>query len=148
MIYYKLKPSHLFLPSMPSNQTEWERSLRGANLGGITSSFKKQGYWSVPRLVDTNEKAGLGIYCQQMISVFCRGHFVFIPLCAFVVVIKNKNWKTTKIFEAEGNAQAIRIEAQALMANPKVVELRWIEKWNGEVPQYWGQDSPFIGLNR
>ncbi|MCK4473832.1 prohibitin family protein [Candidatus Parcubacteria bacterium] len=56
--------------------------------------------------------------------------------------------KQQKISEAEGKAQAIKIEAQALMANPKVVELRWIEKWNGEVPEFWGQASPFIGLNR
>lgn len=56
--------------------------------------------------------------------------------------------KQQKISEAEGKAQAIRIEAQALMSNPKVVELRWIEKWNGEVPTYWGQASPFIGLDR
>lgn len=53
-----------------------------------------------------------------------------------------------KIAEAEGKAQAIRIEAQALMQNPKVVELRWIEKWNGETPEYWGSASPFIGLTR
>lgn len=53
-----------------------------------------------------------------------------------------------KIAEAEGKAKAIRIEAQALLQNPKVVELRWIEKWDGKVPQYWGQASPFIGLNR
>ena len=52
------------------------------------------------------------------------------------------------ITAAEGKAQAIRIEAQALTANPKVVELRWIEKWDGKVPQYWGQASPFIGLNQ
>lgn len=56
--------------------------------------------------------------------------------------------KEQMIAAAQGKAEAIRIEAQALMANPKVVELRWIEKWNGEVPQYWGQASPFIGLNR
>lgn len=56
--------------------------------------------------------------------------------------------KEQKITEAEGKAQAIRIEAQALIANPKVVELRWIEKWNGEVPTYWGQASPFIGIDR
>jgi regulator of protease activity HflC (stomatin/prohibitin superfamily) len=56
--------------------------------------------------------------------------------------------KEQKIAEAEGKARAILIEARALMANPKVVELRWIEKWNGEVPTYWGQASPFIGLNR
>lgn len=53
-----------------------------------------------------------------------------------------------KIAEAQGKAQAIQIEAQALRANAQVVELRWIEKWNGEVPEYWGQASPFIGLNR
>ena len=53
-----------------------------------------------------------------------------------------------KIAEAEGKAKAIRIEAQALRENVKVVELRWIEKWDGKVPTYWGQASPFIGLNR
>ncbi len=53
-----------------------------------------------------------------------------------------------KIAEARGKAQAIQIEAQALRANAQVVELRWIEKWNGQVPQYWGEASPFIGINR
>ena len=53
-----------------------------------------------------------------------------------------------KIAEARGKAQAIQIEAQALRANPQVVELRWIEKWDGKVPQYWGEASPFIGINR
>ena len=56
--------------------------------------------------------------------------------------------KEQKISEAEGKARAIQIEAQALMANAKVVEFRWIEKWDGKVPTYWGQASPFIGLNR
>lgn len=53
-----------------------------------------------------------------------------------------------KIAEAEGKAIAIRIEAQALLQNAKVVELRWIEKWDGKVPTYWGEASPFIGINR
>lgn len=52
------------------------------------------------------------------------------------------------ITAAEGKAQAIKIEAEALKANPKVVELRWIEKWNGQVPIYWGNANPFIGLNQ
>lgn len=51
-----------------------------------------------------------------------------------------------KIAEAQGKAEAIRIEATALRQNAKVVELRWIEKWDGKVPQYWGQASPFVGL--
>ncbi len=53
-----------------------------------------------------------------------------------------------KIAEARGKAQAIQIEAQALRANPQVVELRWIEKWDGKTPTYWGSASPFIGINR
>ena len=53
-----------------------------------------------------------------------------------------------KIAEAQGKAEAIRIEANALSANAKVVELRWIEKWDGKAPIYWGQASPFIGLTR
>lgn len=53
-----------------------------------------------------------------------------------------------KVADARGKAEAIRIEAQALLANPQVVELRYIEKWNGEVPTYWGSATPFIGINR
>jgi regulator of protease activity HflC (stomatin/prohibitin superfamily) len=53
-----------------------------------------------------------------------------------------------KVVEAEGKAKAIRTEAQALTSNPQVVELRWIEKWDGQVPSYWGSASPFIGINR
>jgi len=53
-----------------------------------------------------------------------------------------------KVVEAEGKAKAIRTEAQALNSNPRVVDLRWIEKWDGKVPQYWGNASPFIGIDR
>ena len=56
--------------------------------------------------------------------------------------------KEQMIAAAQGKAEAIRIEANALKQNPQVVELRWIEKWNGEVPTYWGEASPFIGINR
>jgi len=52
------------------------------------------------------------------------------------------------VVAAEGKAKAIQIEAQALKANAQVVELRWIEKWDGKVPTYWGEASPFIGINR
>lgn len=51
------------------------------------------------------------------------------------------------ITAAEGKARAIQIEAQALRANPKVVELRWIEKWDGRTPTYWGEANPFFGIN-
>ena len=51
-----------------------------------------------------------------------------------------------KVVEAEARAKAIKIEAEALSFNPRVVELRWIEKWNGITPSYWGGATPFIGL--
>jgi regulator of protease activity HflC (stomatin/prohibitin superfamily) len=53
-----------------------------------------------------------------------------------------------KVADAKGKAEAIRIEAVALRQNPQVVELRWIEKWDGKVPTYWGEASPFIGINK
>jgi len=53
---------------------------------------------------------------------------------------------TQKVSEAEGKAKAIKVEAEALKSNPRVVELRWIEKWDGKAPQYWGTVSPFFGL--
>ncbi len=53
-----------------------------------------------------------------------------------------------KVVEAEGKAKAIKTEAEALSFNPQIVELRWIEKWNGETPTYWGNVTPFVGLNK
>ncbi len=49
---------------------------------------------------------------------------------------------------ALGKARAIQIEGDALKSNPNIVELRWIEKWDGQVPTYWGEASPFIGINK
>ncbi|MFH1509928.1 MAG: prohibitin family protein [Candidatus Nealsonbacteria bacterium] len=56
--------------------------------------------------------------------------------------------KEQMIAAAQGKAEAIRIEANALSANVNVIELRWIEKWDGKVPTYWGNASPFIGINK
>jgi regulator of protease activity HflC (stomatin/prohibitin superfamily) len=50
------------------------------------------------------------------------------------------------IESAQGKAKAIQIEGDALRSTPQITELRWIEKWNGQVPQYWGQATPFIGI--
>ncbi len=48
--------------------------------------------------------------------------------------------------QAQGKAKAIQIEGDALRSTPQITELRWIEKWNGSVPQYWGSATPFIGI--
>lgn len=40
------------------------------------------------------------------------------------------------IQKAQAEAEAIRIQAQALKENPDVLQLRYIEKWNGQLPTY------------
>lgn len=66
---------------------------------------------------------------------------------------KNKleqiKYEAQQVIEAaKGKAEAIKIEGQALLASPNVVELRWIERWDGHTPLYWGNATPFIGINK
>lgn len=50
-----------------------------------------------------------------------------------------------RLTEAQAEAEAIRIQGDALRANPEVLTLRQIEKWNGVLPQVLtGGQSPFI----
>ncbi len=41
-----------------------------------------------------------------------------------------------RVTKARAEAEAIRIEAQALKENPQLVSLRWVEKWNGQLPTF------------
>ncbi len=43
-----------------------------------------------------------------------------------------------KIETAKAEAESIRIQSEALKANPDILQLRWIEKWNGIVPYFMG----------
>lgn len=49
---------------------------------------------------------------------------------------------------AKGKAEAQRIEGDALRANPEVLQLRAVEKWNGVLPQYMtaGSATPFVNV--
>lgn len=42
------------------------------------------------------------------------------------------------IIEAKGQAESIRIQGEALEKNPKLVDLKMVEKWNGVAPQVVG----------
>jgi len=44
----------------------------------------------------------------------------------------------TAIIQAKGQAEAIRIQGEALEKNPKLIELKMVEKWNGVAPQVVG----------
>ena len=55
-----------------------------------------------------------------------------------------------RIAEAEGKAKAMQVEANAISTNPQVLQLRAIEKWNGQYPQYVGGGMPLptIGMKK
>lgn len=44
--------------------------------------------------------------------------------------------KDIAIEQARGEAEALKIKGAAINQNPKIIELEWIAKWNGAVPQY------------
>lgn len=56
-----------------------------------------------------------------------------------------------RVTQAKGEAEAIRIQAAAIQnqGGAEYVNLKAIEKWNGNLPQYMlGQTTPFINLNK
>lgn len=55
--------------------------------------------------------------------------------------------KAAAILRAEGEAQALTIKGNALRANPGVVELNAIDKWNGVLPTMMGTGAvPFVNV--
>lgn len=55
--------------------------------------------------------------------------------------------KTIQITKAEGEAEALRIKGQSISSNPKIVELEWIEKWDGKLPTYMLGNGQGVMLN-
>ena len=51
-----------------------------------------------------------------------------------------------RIAAAEGEARAIQLQGATLRANPEVLRLRAIEKWDGKLPQVTSGGTPFIQL--
>jgi regulator of protease activity HflC (stomatin/prohibitin superfamily) len=44
--------------------------------------------------------------------------------------------KDIEIIKAEGTSKALQIKGQAITANPKIIGLEWINKWDGHLPTY------------
>ena len=44
--------------------------------------------------------------------------------------------KNIDITKAEAEAKALQIKGQSISSNPRIVELEWINKWNGVLPTY------------
>ena len=44
--------------------------------------------------------------------------------------------KNIAIQQAEGEAKALQIKGTSIAKNPKIIELEWINKWDGKLPTY------------
>jgi regulator of protease activity HflC (stomatin/prohibitin superfamily) len=54
-----------------------------------------------------------------------------------------------RIAKAQGDAEAIQVEAAAIRTNPEIVKLRAVEKWDGKLPTYVGSGPmPFIDVKQ
>jgi regulator of protease activity HflC (stomatin/prohibitin superfamily) len=52
----------------------------------------------------------------------------------------------SRLMIARAEAESINIKGKAISENPRVVELSWIEKWNGKMPVVSGQTTPLISI--
>jgi regulator of protease activity HflC (stomatin/prohibitin superfamily) len=55
--------------------------------------------------------------------------------------------KEIAIQQAEGEARALQIKGSSIASNPKIIELEWINKWNGVLPVYMLGSGQGIMLN-
>ncbi|MGZ8363613.1 MAG: SPFH domain-containing protein, partial [Caulobacteraceae bacterium] len=68
-------------------------------------------------------------------------------LTARAQVAKAQAQAEAQIAAARGQAESIRIINEALAANPRYVELKAVEKWDGKLPQVTGSGGvPFVNL--
>ena len=49
--------------------------------------------------------------------------------------------KNIAIQRAEGEAKALQIKGASLSANPKMIQLEWVNKWDGKLPTYMMGDG-------
>ena len=67
-------------------------------------------------------------------------------LTARAQVAKAQAQAEAQIAAARGQAESIRIINEALAANPRYVELKAVEKWDGRLPTVTGGATPFVSI--
>jgi regulator of protease activity HflC (stomatin/prohibitin superfamily) len=55
--------------------------------------------------------------------------------------------KDIAILKAEGESKALQIKGQSISNNPKIIDLEWINKWNGQLPVYMLGSGQGVLLN-
>lgn len=55
--------------------------------------------------------------------------------------------KDIAIQKAEGEAKALAIKGTSIASNPKIIQLEWISKWNGQLPTYMMGNGQGVIMN-
>lgn len=55
--------------------------------------------------------------------------------------------KNIAIERAQGEAEALKIKGSSIASNPKIIDLEWINKWDGQLPTYMLGGGQGIMLN-
>jgi regulator of protease activity HflC (stomatin/prohibitin superfamily) len=55
--------------------------------------------------------------------------------------------KNIAIQQAEGEAKALQIKGSSINSNPKIIELEWINKWDGVLPNYMMGSGQGVMIN-
>lgn len=55
--------------------------------------------------------------------------------------------KNIAIEQAKGESEALKIKGQSISNNPKIIQLEWINKWDGELPNYMMGNGQGIMMN-
>ncbi len=58
--------------------------------------------------------------------------------------------KNIAITQAEAEAEALKIKGQSISSNPRIVDLEWINKWDGKLPEYMlgEKNGIMLGLSK
>jgi regulator of protease activity HflC (stomatin/prohibitin superfamily) len=51
-----------------------------------------------------------------------------------------------KVELAKAEAESIRIQSEALANNEGLIDLKWVERWNGQLPTYVGTTTPLMSI--
>jgi regulator of protease activity HflC (stomatin/prohibitin superfamily) len=55
--------------------------------------------------------------------------------------------KDIAILKAEGEAKSLQIKGNSISNNPKIIQLEWVNKWDGKLPIYMMGDAQSVMMN-
>ena len=169
VVNYNLSPdsAHVMFKEVG---TDWEKAVM---LPVLEGAFKQViGTWDAVDLIANREKAtrvaeksvkdalsarGVIITRLEMVNIAYQKEFeqaVERKVTAIQTAIEEQNrtrqieeQAKQKVIDAKAQAESMRIRANALTQNAKLVEYEAVQKWDGKLPQYMlGDSTPFINI--